>query len=124
MPRKPRNYAAEYAARKARAEKARLTVRQTYNVRSRLGLPKTAPLPTDTALRREAREWSRKHSYVPTSKYSSKMPTIQVIDYLNTFARTKGKKSKVIRKNIWEYSVKWRGEKAEWDPLWKSEFAS
>ncbi len=107
MARKPRDYKAEYAAAKRRATASGYKSEREYKqVRKALKLPRTAqPAPrrilektaprklaratnapkVASQRRREAREWSDKHSHRPHSRYSPKMSDRQVALYHKAF---------------------------------------
>lgn len=98
MPRKQRDYKAEYAARKRRATSAGYkSVKEYSKARKTLGTPRNAsPVPKRIARteseslsrsfkRSEAREWSRKHSHRASSRYRESMTDAEVDRYHHTF---------------------------------------
>lgn len=97
MPRK-RDYKAEYATRKARAQRAGYTgVREYSRTRKQLALPRnTSPVPKRilaaegsspriARLRREAAQWSREHSRRAHSRYFSTLTDAQAERYWLAF---------------------------------------
>lgn len=107
MARKKRDYKAEYAAAKRRAQSAGYKSEREYKaVRKALGTPRNAaPAPrriiaaaapetlnsaaanarSMASLRREAKAWSDRHSVRSTSRYTSRMTDEQVIRYHHAY---------------------------------------
>jgi hypothetical protein len=108
MARKPRNYKAEYARKKARSQaKGYRNPGEEYRARKALGI--TAPgfrrvstpgrkaLPSRvietltgtklSALRKESQEWSDKHSHVKASRYRSSFSAKRVEDYHKAYVQ-------------------------------------
>lgn len=91
MPRKQRDYKAEYSARKTRAKAAGYSGVSEYS-RARKGLPRgVSPLPKSALTyqqspeRRKAYSWSKAHSRNARSRYSASMSDQQVEAYLAAF---------------------------------------
>ena len=122
MARKPRDYKAEYARSKARAKSLGYRSQREYkrtraNVRaanpeftSRTKLPPKSEVSalfgevfsSVSRLRREAEEWSNKHSHSPRSAYKPSMTDAQVRKYHRAFvekpdtgSRRRNKKQKM-----------------------------
>lgn len=99
MPRKSRDYKAEYARAKARAKAAGFKSEREYKrARKGLSVPRAASpvkrlIPASelaradakakdiAKIRREARRWSATHSHVTNSQYVNRMTDAQVIAY-------------------------------------------
>jgi len=104
---KRRDYAAEYAATKRRAQSAGYqSERQYRKARKAVQTPKRAmpirretletlepgalerggaAIREDRAKRKKARKWSEKRSHEPTTRYSAKFPAEQVDAYIDTW---------------------------------------
>ena len=101
MARKKRDYKAEYATRKARAQKAGYTgVRDYSKARKALKLPpRTSPIPKQilaregstpsmARMRMECLLWSNAHSRRPHSEYSPSLTDVQVERYWLAYVDT------------------------------------
>lgn len=105
MPRKERDYHAEYVAAKQRATaRGYKSEREYKKVRKELGLPRNVSLVPKRVLdmntdqttlqtahswrmRREAKEWSDRHSLRESSRYKPNMTDAQVERYHNAYVR-------------------------------------
>lgn len=140
MPRKVRDYKAEYARRKAAAVKRGYTSpRQEYKVRRTLNLPRTRRSPARRAaerylpdikdiiapgelgrLRRESAAWSKTHSRNNKSAYDPDMTGEQVRAYHNAFVKkpvggSRRKNAKAKRARIKAYVMEYTGmSEEEW----------
>jgi len=120
--RKPRNYAAEYAARKRRAtELGYKSEREYKGARKRAEITRRElPPPKETLLRREAKRWSDEHSLRRNSRYSDTLTVEQVERYHRAFVERLPKRnartdSREKMRRIRDYLVPDFLDEKEWD---------
>lgn len=140
MPRKQRDYAAEYAAAKRRATAKGYKSEREYKAVSKATggkAPDRRALSEEfiadakkersaiSKLRKEAREWSTKRSHVDTSRYSSRMTDAQARAYHDAFVnrpegdrRSKKYKAEKLRR-MRKYLVPQLMTGAEFDERYK-----
>lgn len=124
MAKRIRDHKAEYRARKARAtelgyksvREARRSRKETTTSRIQRTIPAS-----EYRLRKEAKEWSDKHSRVKNSRYRADTTLDQLNRYLDAFVRPDGfnYSDRVMdfrkRQRIRRYYVPFLMDESEWD---------
>jgi hypothetical protein len=131
MARQPRDHAAEYARRKAKAQAAGYrSLREAKQARKTLRLPRNKPLipkakllgktPQEYRENKDVRAWSLKHSRKARSKYKPGRDKEYQEKYFRAFVNRKGRDHEEIMQDLKDYLTEYEDLT---DEEWEEKYA-